>query len=79
MFGPIAKSCHGTITIDQYQRDPDAEFPGGARCGARPAENDQERAIYGEQVKVCNAVTPSEIDSSDDGPDDDQVSGSSHR
>lgn len=60
MFGPIARSCSQSVTELLYQLDPAAVFPDGARCGTRPANHDAERRIYGEQVTVCNAVTPSE-------------------
>ena len=75
MFGDASdalKSCTGGRTLDRYRFDPDAVFPDGATCGERPAENDLDRATYGDMVKVCNAHP--DLDA-DDGDDDDADQG----
>ena len=78
MFGPIARSCIQSVTDQIYQLDPEAVFPDGARCGTRLANNDAERRIYGNEVTVCNAVTPSEIDQENGDGTGNSVSGQSH-
>ena len=55
-FGPTVKDCDGWkfVVTDHYVLDPDAVFPGGARCGERAPENEHERRDFGDTVKVCN-------------------------
>ena len=60
VFGDAAdaiKRCTNT-TSEVYRLDYKAVFPNGARCGTRPAINDEEREIHGDNVKVCNAPRP---------------------